>query len=66
MSKGAWSLTAGPSYCDGLFYLPEGGTVGGAHQEEGAHGCLFLMVASEHSASEVSQSESPKCSGFCV
>lgn len=36
----------------------------GAHQDEGAQGCLFLMVASEHSASDVSPSESPKCSGF--
>lgn len=43
----------------------EGSGVGSrAHQEEGAQGCLFLMVASEHSASDVSQSESPKCSGF--
>lgn len=33
------------------------------HQVEGGP-LLFLMVASEHSASEVSQSESPNCSGF--
>lgn len=34
------------------------------HHEEGAPTLLFLMVASEHSASEESQSESPNCSGF--
>lgn len=33
------------------------------HHEEGGP-TLFLMVASEHSASEESQSESPNCSGF--
>jgi len=38
---------------------------GGFHREEGAPALLFLMVASEHSASDVSQSESPNCSGFC-
>lgn len=37
---------------------------GGFHHEEGAPTLLFLMVASEHSASEESQSESPNCSGF--
>lgn len=36
---------------------------GGFHQEEGGP-LLFLMVASEHSASDESQSESPNCSGF--
>lgn len=34
------------------------------HHEEGAPALLFLMVASEHSASEESQSESPNCSGL--
>lgn len=38
---------------------------GGFHHEEGAPTLLFLMVASEHSASDVSQSESPNWSGFC-
>lgn len=37
---------------------------GGFHHEEGAPTLLFLMVASEHSASDVSQSESPNWSGF--
>lgn len=37
---------------------------GGSHHEEGAPTLLFLMVASEHSASDESQSESPNCSGF--
>lgn len=37
---------------------------GGFHHEEGAPTLLFLMVASEHSASDESQSESPNCSGF--
>lgn len=37
---------------------------GDFHHEEGAPTLLFLMVASEHSASEESQSESPNCSGF--
>ncbi len=37
---------------------------GCAHQDEGAQGCLFLMVAVGTSASDVSQSESLKCSGF--
>lgn len=32
---------------------------GAFHHEEGAPTLLFLMVASEHSASEESQSESP-------
>lgn len=36
----------------------------GFHHEEGAPILLFLMVASEHSASDVSQSESLNCSGF--
>lgn len=36
----------------------------GFHHEEGAPTLLFLMVASEHSASDESQSESPNCSGF--
>lgn len=34
------------------------------HHEEGAPTLLFLMVASEHSASEESQSESSNWSGF--
>ncbi len=34
------------------------------HHEEGAPTLLFLMVASEHSASDESQSESPNCRGF--
>lgn len=37
---------------------------GGFHHEDGAPTLLFLMVASEHSASDESQSESPNCSGF--
>lgn len=37
---------------------------GGFHHEEGAPALLFLMVASEHSASDESQSVSPNCSGF--
>lgn len=36
----------------------------GCHHEEGAPTLLFLMVASEPSASDESQSESPNCSGF--
>lgn len=36
----------------------------GFHHEEGAPTLLFLMVASEHSASDESQSESPNWSGF--
>lgn len=34
------------------------------HHEEGAPTLLFLIVASEHSASDESQSESPNCNGF--
>lgn len=34
------------------------------YHEEGAPTLLFLMVASEHSASDESQSESPNWSGF--
>lgn len=59
MGQGTWLFIAGSDYCRVFFQRlhPEGGS--GAHQDEGAQGCLFLMVASEHSASEVSQSESP-------
>lgn len=42
----------------------ENRTLGGFHHEEGAPGLLFLMVASEHSASDESPSESANCRGF--
>lgn len=40
---------------------PQGGT---PHYHEEGGPLLVLMVASEHSASEESQSESPNCRGF--
>lgn len=49
---------------DGLQAQTDASCSGFLYQEEGAPTLLFLMVASEHSASEESQSESPNCSGF--
>lgn len=42
----------------------ERGAWGEFHHVDGGPGLLFLMVASEHSASDESPSESPNCKGF--
>lgn len=47
--------------------MPVSGSFGGDlnYQVAELQGLLVLTVASEHSPSEESQSDSPNCAGFC-